>query len=160
MKNPSPFRNNSRIALVFSVLVIFAGIYLGGSQMMPEDHAENQSKPTVISLSQGGPMNFVSSNDEPSSNDTDLVARYSFLYGKYQVKINTKRNLSLPSVQEIEVLRMEANQLDQLYFKMSQEERKKIKKVSFPYAKLEVDGKVIYRRFEDLTQEERNSLNC
>ena len=45
-------------------------------------------------------------------------------------------------------------------FKMSLEERKKIKRVSFPYGKLEVDGKVIYRRFEDLTQEERNSLNC
>ena len=160
MKNPSPFLKNSRIALVFSVLVIFVGIYLWGSQMMIEDPAENHSNSTVISLYEGNPMNFVSSSDESSTNDTDLVARYSLLYGKYQVKINIKRNLSLPSVQEIEVLRMEANQLDQLYFKMSQEERKKIKRVSFPYATLEVDGKVIYRRFEDLTQEERNSLNC
>lgn len=160
MKNPSPFPMNSRIALVFSLLVLFVGIYFGGSQMMIEEHAENQSKPTGISLSQGKPMNFVSPSDETSTNDTDLVAKYSYLYGKYQVKINTKRNLSLPSDQEIEIFRMEANQLDQLYFKMSQVERKKIKRVSFPYAKLEVDGKVIYRRFEDLTQEERNSLNC
>uniref|UniRef100_UPI004047CDC5 hypothetical protein n=1 Tax=Algoriphagus sp. TaxID=1872435 RepID=UPI004047CDC5 len=160
MKNHPPFSNNSRIALVFSLLVLFAGIYFGGSQMMMEDYAENQSNPTVISLSEGGPMNFVSPSDESSTNDTDLVARYSHLYGKYQVKINTKRNLSLPSDQEIEALRMEANQLNELYFKMSLEERKKIKRVSFPYAKLEVDGKVIYRRFEDLTQEERNSLNC
>ena len=119
MKNPPPFSNNSRIALVFSLLVLFAGIYFGGSQMMMEDHAENQSNPTVISLSQGGPMNFVSPSDESSTNDTDLVARYSHLYGKYQVKINTKRNLSLPSDQEIEALRMEANQLNELYFKMS-----------------------------------------
>jgi len=55
---------------------------------------------------------------------------------------------------------MEANALDQLYFKMNAEERKKIKRVSFPYAKLEVAGKVIYKKFEDLTQKERESLGC
>ena len=55
---------------------------------------------------------------------------------------------------------MEATALDQLYFKMSAEERKKIKRVSFPYAKLEVAGKVTYKKIEDLTGEERKSLNC
>jgi hypothetical protein len=43
---------------------------------------------------------------------------------------------------------------------MSPEERGKVKRVSFPYAKLVVAGKVTYKRFEDLTQKERESLGC
>jgi uncharacterized membrane protein YcaP (DUF421 family) len=43
---------------------------------------------------------------------------------------------------------------------MSAAERTKIKRVSFPYAQLEVDGKISYKKFEDLTPAERESLKC
>jgi hypothetical protein len=66
----------------------------------------------------------------------------------------------MPSDQEIEALRMESNALDQLYTQIPLEERGKVKRVSFPYAKLEVAGKVTYKRFEQLTQKERESLGC
>jgi hypothetical protein len=55
---------------------------------------------------------------------------------------------------------MESNALDQLYTQIPLKERGKVKRVSFPYAKLEVAGKVTYKRFEDLTQKERESLGC
>ena len=160
MKNPSPFPMKSRIALVISLLVLIAGIYFGGSQILTEEQEENYSNPTVISLYEGKPMNFVSSSVESSTNDTDLVARYSLLYGKYQVKVYANRKFSMPTDQEIESLRLEAAELDKLYSQMTREERTKIKRVSFPYAKLELAGKVTYKRFEDLTQKERESLGC
>jgi hypothetical protein len=102
----------------------------------------------------------VSQGNESSPSGADLVATYSQLYGKFQLKVYSNRQFSMPTDQEIEALRMEATALDQLYFKMSAEERKKIKRVSFPYAKLEVAGKVTYKKIEDLTREERKSLNC
>ena len=160
MKNSSHFPMKSRIVLVFSLLLLFAGIYFGGSQILTEEQAENESNPTAVSLSQGAPVNFVSQGAETSVNDSDLVARYSYLYGKYQVKVYANRKFSMPTDQEIEALRLEAAALDQLYTKIPLEERGKVKRASFPYAKLEVAGKVIYKKFEDLTQKERESLGC
>ena len=89
-----------------------------------------------------------------------MLATYIELYGKYLVKVFANRQFSIPTDQEIEVLRLEAIALDQLYFKMSAAERTKIKRVSFPYAQLEVDGKISYKKFEDLTPAERESLKC
>ena len=66
----------------------------------------------------------------------------------------------MPTDLEIELLRMDAAALDQLYTQIPLEERGKVKRASFPYAKLEVAGKVIYKKFEDLTQKERESLGC
>jgi hypothetical protein len=97
---------------------------------------------------------------QSTTSDSDLVKKYSQLYGKFQLKAFANRQFSIPTNQEIEALRMESNALDQLYTQMSPEERGKVKRVSFPYAKLVVAGKVTYKRFEDLTQEERESLGC
>jgi hypothetical protein len=160
MKNTSPFPMNSRIALVLSVLVLFAGIYFGGSQILIEDQAEHQSNPTAVSLSQSAPINFVSQGGESSTNDTDLVVTYSRLYGKYQVKVFANRKFSVFTDQEIEALRLEAAALDKLYTQMTLEERTKIKRASFPFVRLEVAGKTIYKKAEDLTPEERKSLSC
>ena len=151
---------NSRIVLVFSLLLLFAGIYFGGSQILTEEQVVNESNQTAVSLSQGAPVNFVSQGAETSVNDSDLVARYSYLYGKYQVKVYANRKFSMPTDLEIELLRMDAAALDQLYTQIPLEERGKVKRASFPYAKLEVAGKVIYKKFEDLTQKERESLGC
>ena len=160
MENSSPFPMKSRIVLVFSLLLLFAGIYFGGSQILTEEQVVNESNLSAVSFSQGAPVNFVSQGAETSVNDSDLVARYSYLYGKYQVKVYANRKFSMPTDLEIELLRMDAAALDQLYTQIPLEERGKVKRASFPYAKLEVAGKVIYKKFEDLTQKERESLGC
>ena len=160
MKNSSPFPMKSRIVLVFSLLLLFAGIYFGGSQILTEEQVVNESNLSAVSFSQGAPVNFVSQGAETSVNDSDLVARYSYLYGKYQVKVYANRKFSIPTDLEIELLRLDAAALDQLYTQIPLEERGKVKRASFPYAKLEVAGKVIYKKFEDLTQKERESLGC
>lgn len=160
MKNSSPFPMKSRIVLVFSLLLLFAGIYFGGSQILTEDQAENESNPTAVSLSQGVPVNFVSQGDEPASSASDLVARYTHLYGKYQVKVYANRKFSKPTNQEIETLRLEAEALDKLYTQISLEERTKIKRAAFPFVRLEVAGKTIYKKAEDLTPAERKKLSC
>ncbi len=160
MKNSSPFPMKSRIVLVFSLLLLFAGVYFGGNQIATEEQEVIETNPTTLSLSEGTPVRFVSQGNESASNDSGLVKTYSQLYGKFQLKAFANRQFSMPTDQEIEALRMESNALDQLYTQMTPEERKKVKRVSFPYAKLEVAGKVIYKRFEELTQMERESLGC
>lgn len=160
MKNPSPFPMKSRIVLVFSLLLLFLGVYFGGNQILTEEQEVIGTNPTTPSLSEGVPVSFVSQGNESASSDSDLVKTYSQLYGKFQLKAFANRQFSMPTDQEIEALRMESNALDQLYTQMTPEERKKVKRVSFPYAKLEVAGKVIYKRFEELTQKERESLGC
>jgi len=160
MKNSSPFPMKSRIVLVFSLLLLFAGVYFGGNQIVTEEQELNKTKSTTVAFAEGAPVSFVSQGNESASSDSDLVKTYSQLYGKFQLKAFANRQFSMPTDQEIEALRMESNALDQLYTQMSPEERGKVKRVSFPYAKLEVAGKVTYKRFEDLTQKERESLGC
>lgn len=160
MKNSSPFPMKSKGVLVGFLMLLAAGIYFGGVQLLTEEQEVIAFNQQADSLSQGTPIEFVSQGDEPTLSSTDLVARYTKLYSKYQVKVYANRKFSMPSDQEIEVLRLEAAALDNLYSQMTLEERRKIKRVSFPYAKLEVAGKVIYKKFEDLSPAERESLNC
>ena len=160
MKNPSPFPMKSKLVLVGSLLLLSAGVYFGGVQILSEKQEVIEPNQTALSLSQGTPVAFVSQGDESLQSKTDLLATYSHLYGKYQLKVNANWQFSMPTDQEIEALRLEATALDQLYFKMSAAERTKIKRASFPYAQLEVDGKISYKKFEDLTQAERESLRC
>jgi hypothetical protein len=160
MKNSSPFPMKSRIVLVFSLLLLFSGIYFGGSQILTEEQAENESNPTAVSFSQGAPVNFVSQGAESSVNDSDLVAKYTQLYGKYQVKVYANRKFSVFTDQEIEALRLEAEALEKLYSQMTLEERTKIKRAAFPFFQLKEGGKTIYKKAEDLTPAERSKLSC
>jgi hypothetical protein len=82
------------------------------------------------------------------------------LYGKYQVKVYANRKFSVFTNQEIEALRLEAEALDKLYTQISLEERTKIKRAAFPFVQLEVGGKTIYKKAEDLTPAERSKLSC
>jgi hypothetical protein len=126
-----------------------------------ENRKKRLKKPIPPSKAGSGKSTAVVSQDKSTyTSDSELVKIYSQLYGKYHVKVYANHKFSMPTNLEIEALRMDVNALDQLYFKMNAEERKKIKRVSFPYAKLEVAGKVTYKRFEDLTQQERESLGC
>ncbi|MBM3426216.1 MAG: hypothetical protein FJX97_04420 [Bacteroidetes bacterium] len=150
----------SRIVLVFSSLLLFAGIYFGGVQNLTEKQEANDSNQTAGIVSQGTPVDFVSQGAESSVNDSDLVATYTQLYGKYQVKVYANRKFSVFTDQEIETLRLEAAALDKLYSQMTLEQRTKIKRAAFPFVRLEVDGKFTFKKAEDLTPEERKSLNC
>ena len=161
MKNAPPFQMKSKLIFGVSLVLLIAGVYYYGAiQKSTEEEGLNSSNLKTAALSEDAPVGFMIQVNESSPSGSDLVATYSQLYGKYQVKVYANRKFSIPTDQEIEALRMEATALDQLYFKMSAEERKKIKRVSFPYAKLEVAGKVTYKKFEDLTPAERESLNC
>ena len=150
----------SKLVLLGSLVLLASGIYFGGVQNLTEEQEAIEPNQTAEFLSQRTPVDFVSQGNEPASSGSDLVATYSYLYGKYQVKVYANRKFSMPTDQEIEALRLEAAALDKLYTQISLEERGKVKRASFPYAKLEVAGKVIYKKFEDLTQKERESLGC
>jgi hypothetical protein len=126
-----------------------------------ENRKKRLKKPIPPSKAGSGKSTAVVSQDKSTyTSDSDLVKTYNQLYGKFQLKAFANRQFSIPPDQEIEALRMESNALDQLYTQIPLEERGKVKRVSFPYAKLEVAGKVTYKRFEDLTQKERESLGC
>jgi hypothetical protein len=140
--------------------LLIAGIYFGGIRKSTAEEGLNIPNLTTVALSEDVPVSFVSQGNESSPSGADLVATYSYLYGKYQLKVYANRKFSMPTDLEIELLRMDAAALDQLYTQIPLEERGKVKRVSFPYAKLEVAGKVTYKRFEDLTQKERESLGC
>ena len=79
---------------------------------------------------------------------------------EFQLKITKSGIFTQPTNEEIEALRTEFLALDQSYFNLSMDERKKVSRVSFPFAKIEKDGQVVYKKFELLTEEERNSLGC
>ena len=161
MKNAPPFQMKSKLIFGVSLVLLIAGVYYYGAiQKSTEEEGLNSSNLKTAALSEDAPVGFMIQVNESSPSGSDLVATYSQLYGKYQVKVYANRKFSIPTDQEIEALRMESNALDQLYTQMTPEERKKVKRVSFPYAKLEVAGKVIYKRFEELTQKERESLGC
>jgi hypothetical protein len=160
MKNPTSFPMKSRLLFGISLILLFTGFYFGVIRKSTAEEEMNSSNLNTVALSEDAPVSFVSQGNEFSPSGTDLVATYNQLYGKFQLKAFANRQFSIPSDKEIEALRMESNALDQLYTQMSPEERGKVKRVSFPYAKLEVAGKVTYKRFEDLTQEERESLGC
>jgi hypothetical protein len=160
MKNSNSFPMKSRLLFGISLVLVFTGIYFGVIRKSTAEEGLNSANLNTIALSENAPVSFVSQGNESVPSGTDLVATYSQLYGKFQLKAFANRQFSIPTNQEIEALRMESNVLDQLYTQMSREERGKVKRVSFPYAKLEVAGKVTYKRFEDLTQQERESLGC
>lgn len=160
MKNSSPFPMKSKFVFLGSLVLLAAGIYVGGVQNLTEEQEQIEPNQTAGFVSQGTPVDFVSQGDESAPSDTDLVAKYTKLYGEYQVKVYANRKFSMPTDQEIEALRLEAAALDKLYTQMTLEERRKIKRASFPYVRLEVAGKTIYKKAEDLTPEERKKLNC
>ena len=160
MKTPTSFPMKSRLLFGISIALLFTGFYFGVIRKSTAEEGINTSNLNTVALSEDAPVSFMSQGNESSPSDTDLVATYNQLYGKFQLKAFANRQFSIPSDKEIEALRMESNALDQLYTQMSPEERGKVNRVSFPYAKLVVAGKVTYKRFEDLTQEERESLGC
>jgi hypothetical protein len=160
MKNAPPFQMKSKLLFGISLVLLIAGIYFGGNPILTEKQEGNETKPTKVALAEVTPVGFVSQGNEPATNTSDLVKTYSQLFGKFQLKVNANWQFSMPTDQEIEALRLDFGALDELYYKIPLAERTKIKRASFPYAQLEVDGKISYKKFEDLTPAERESLKC
>jgi hypothetical protein len=160
MKNVTSFPMKSRLLFGISLVLLFTGFYFGVIRKSTAEEGINSSNLNTVALSEDAPVRFVSQGSEYATSGSDLVNTYNQLYGKFQLKVYSNRQFSIPTNQEIEALRLESNALDQLYTQMTREERGKVKRVSFPYSKIEVAGIVTYKRFEDLTQKERESLGC
>lgn len=88
------------------------------------------------------------------------LSTYHELNGAYQLKLNESRLFAKKSELEIEKLFEMFTILQDQHMFLSFEDKRIIQRPSFPYARLEKDGKMIFKRFEDLTEEERKTLNC
>jgi biopolymer transport protein ExbD len=78
----------------------------------------------------------------------------------YQLKVNESGLFAKKSDLEIEKLFEMFTILQDQYMFLSFEDKRKVQRPAFPYFRLEKDGKEIFKRFEDLTEEERKTLNC
>ena len=102
----------------------------------------------------GSSISQVSESSIPSSSTFNKEAI------EFQLQVTSAGLFTQPSDQEIEVLRKQFLALDSIYFNLPMEERRKVQRVSFPYAKIEKDGQIRYKKFEFLTTEERDALGC
>lgn len=85
---------------------------------------------------------------------------YLARYVEFQTKANENRLFSQPSKEQVEALRKDYDALLASYYKLSMEERRRVKRADFPYAKIEKNGLVAYKKWENLTEEERKNLGC
>ncbi|MBA4302537.1 BlaR1 peptidase M56 [Algoriphagus alkaliphilus] len=101
-----------------------------------------------------------SSITEPVDSYIPSSTSYQKQATEFQLKITKSGIFTQPTNEEIEELRTQFLALDQTYFNLSMEDRRKVQRASFPYAKIEKDGRITYKKFELLTPEERNALGC
>lgn len=94
------------------------------------------------------------------NNNIETVSSYQKQVLEFEFRINKPRLFEQPSNQEFEELQEQYRALDASYVKLPMEERRKVQRASFPYAKIEKDGRITYKKFELLTPEERNALGC
>lgn len=93
------------------------------------------------------------------SNPTSL-STFKELNGLYQVKLNQNGPFTKKSDLEIKRLFDMFTSLHEKYTGLSYEDKRIIQRPTFPYARLEQGGVVIFKRFEDLTDAERKALAC
>jgi hypothetical protein len=109
--------------------------------------------------SKNKPISVISSQE---SNDHQLPTseKYSRQVTEFQLKISNAGMFTSPSDAEISALQEEFQEMETTYFNLSLEERRKVKRAGFPFAKIEKDGQIRYKKFEFLTSEERKALAC
>jgi biopolymer transport protein ExbD len=88
------------------------------------------------------------------------VSSYQKQLAEFQIRTNENRLFAQPSNQEIVELQQLYNSLQANYISLSMEDRRKVKRANFPYAKIEKGGEIIYKKFVDLTPEEQKELGC
>lgn len=88
------------------------------------------------------------------------LQEYLSLYGQYQTRAYENRTFSQPSQEEILAQQMLFRDLEAKYSRLSFEDRRKVTRATFPYAKLKEDGKEVFVKIEDLSPEQRKELGC
>lgn len=88
------------------------------------------------------------------------LAAFRELNGVYQVKLNGNGLYAKKTTPEIEDLHIMFLSLQEKYAALSYEDKRIIRRPSFPYVKLEQNGKMVFKKFEELTEEERKTLAC
>lgn len=109
----------------------------------PQNQTENQKS--------------VSASNE---NSQKSLTAFGELNGAYQVKLNQKGLFANKTEIEIKELFEFYTTLQEKYTALSYEDKRVIRTPIFPYARFERDGKVIFKRFEDLTEAERKEQKC
>ena len=108
------------------------------------------------------PPHDASENQQPEDNEQKGIESalivYLDHYKDYQFKASENRFSAKKTNKEIEVLLKEYNKFGDLYAGLSFPEKRMVQRPEFPYAKLEIDGEMVYKRFEDLTAEELKGL--
>jgi beta-lactamase regulating signal transducer with metallopeptidase domain len=85
---------------------------------------------------------------------------YWNLYSKYETKVNRNGLYVKFSQDELAQLEKEYRILDLTYVRLSLEDKMQVKRPSFPFVKLTQGGKIIYKKMEDLTEEEKKNMAC
>ena len=85
---------------------------------------------------------------------------YWNLYSKYETKVNRNGLFGKFSQEEIAQLEKEYRVLEMTFTRLSLEDKMQVKRPSFPFAKLTQEGKVIYKKLSDLTEEEKKRMAC
>jgi hypothetical protein len=85
---------------------------------------------------------------------------YWNLYSKYETKVNRNGLFGKFSQEEIAQLEKEYRVLEMTFTRLSLEDKMQVKRPSFPFAKLTQEGKVIYKKLSDLTEEEKKNMAC
>jgi hypothetical protein len=88
------------------------------------------------------------------------VAAYKEKYVEYEISINKQLVLRKKTEYEMAMLYEMFTELTTNYAAMPLEDKMKVHRVNFPYARIENEGKVIFKNFEELTKEERANLKC
>lgn len=91
---------------------------------------------------------------------TKNKSTYWNLYSKYETKVNRNGLFGKYSQEEIAQLEKEYRVLEMTFTRLPLEDKMQVKKPSFPFAKLTQEGKVIYKKLADLTEEEKKNMAC
>ncbi|GAA0879495.1 hypothetical protein GCM10009119_24630 [Algoriphagus jejuensis] len=88
------------------------------------------------------------------------LQEYLSVYGQYQTRAYENRPFSQPDNQEILEQQKLFKTLEAKYNRLSFEDRRRVKRATFPYVKLKNDGKEVFVKIEDLSPEQRKELGC
>jgi hypothetical protein len=91
---------------------------------------------------------------------TQNKSTYWSLFSKYETKVNRTGLFGKFSQEEIAQLEKEYKMLDVTFASLSLEDKMQVKRPSFPFARLTQEGKIIYKKFQDLTEEEKKTMAC
>ncbi|GMQ30492.1 M56 family metallopeptidase [Algoriphagus confluentis] len=91
---------------------------------------------------------------------SEALKMYIKLYGEYQTKAYENQLFSKWTDQEIIDLEKDFQDLRTRFSLLSPIERTQVQRVNFPFFKTEKNGITIYKKIEDLTEEERRSMAC